>query len=106
MACISLGDLWCFFFLSEPDVDPRPCPAGAMAYGNYCFTLEPLWLTGAEARRLCGYLGGVGGVGDTDTELALIGCTGAAWKPQDRKLNNVCKDNALYLDYTVMLRCF
>ena len=94
------------FFLSEPDVDPKPCPAGAITYGNYCFTLEPLWLTGAEARRLCDSLGGVIGIKHYNTEIALIGSTGAAWVPQAGKLNNVCKDKALYLDYTVMLRCF
>ena len=45
---------------------------------------------------------------DDDAEDALIGSTGAAWEPPGSKLNNVCKDNdnAPYLDYTVMLRCF
>ena len=107
---MSLGDLWCFsFFLSEPDVDKKPCPASAVDFDYYCFTLVPLWLSGVDARDLCIALGGLQNITDTDTERALIGCTGAAWQPNVSdtcKLNNVCNDNALGLDCTVMLRCF
>ena len=104
MASISPGDLWCFFFLSEPDDDPKPCPPGATTFEDYCFILEPVWLTGDEAFEHCRSLG-TPVLNELEyngffVERAIIGSTGAVWRPEfqpNGKLNKVCKENALYL---------
>ena len=96
------------FFFSELVVGPGPCPAGAIAISEYCFVLVPVWLTAAEAREHCRHMGQLSDIFDFPSEAELIGCAGAAWRPGIVRLGMLCnvyKENALYLDFSAMLRC-